>query len=62
MGVAVCESRSVGKLQCGGLVVCGNHGMGESHCGRVAVCGGRGGYQSLIHFNISAFFPFAQKN
>ena len=55
MGVAVCESRGVGKLRCEGVVVCGSHGVGELHCGGVAVCGGQEGYQSLIHCIFGVF-------
>ena len=50
VGVAECESHSVGKLRCGGVVVCGSPGVGELHSGGIAFCEGHGGYQTLIHY------------
>ena len=46
MGVAVCESRGVGELQCRGVVVCDSCNIGDCHCWGNAFCGDYFGYKT----------------
>ena len=48
-GIAVWESRDVGKSQCGGVVMWGSCGVGMLRCVGVAAYAGPSGYQTLDH-------------